>query len=201
MRNLFLVSSAALALDACQKPAGAPGAGTSSAAGVGASASATPQRRPGLWQQSFSRDGHATPMASMRLCVDQALEAKTSVLTHGMSGEHDTRCRLGSVTRGLDGSYSFSSTCPMGDGGTVTTKGSTTGDFSNAYHVHVESDVSGATYAPMNGHHVTDVDGKWMGPCPAGMAPGDMELGNGIRISGGKLAGAAAALARGAPGQ
>jgi hypothetical protein len=105
---------------------------------------------------------------------------------------------LGTVTRGLDGGYSFASTCPMGSGGTVTTKGAASGDFSSAYHLHIESDVSGADFAPMNGHHVTDVDGKWLGPCPAGMAAGDMELGNGIRISGGKLAGAAAALARSA---
>jgi hypothetical protein len=197
MRVLFLVTATALVVAGCQKPAGAPAAGAPAAATATASPVATPHRRAGLWEQSFSRDGHATPMASMRLCVDPAMEAKASVLSHGVSGPHDSHCMLGTVSRGLDGSYSFSSTCPTAGGGTVTTKGQASGDFSNAYHLHIESDVTGADYAAMNGHHVTDVDGKWLGPCPTGMAAGDMELGNGIRISGGKLAGAAAALARG----
>lgn len=191
MRLLFLVSSAALVVAACQKPVGAP------AAGATASPVATPHRRAGLWEQSFRRDGHASPMASMRLCVDPAMEAKASVLTHGVSGQRDSHCMLGTVTRGPDGGYSFASTCPMTGGGTVTTRGAASGDFSSVYHLHIESDVSGADFATMNGHHVTEVDGKWLGPCPAGMAAGDMELGNGIRVSGGKLAGAVAALARG----
>ena len=76
----------------------------------------------------------------------------------------------------------------------MSVKGAASGDFATSYHVHVESDVSGAAFAPMNGHHVTDIDGKWLGPCPAGMAGGDMEFGHGIRVSGGKLAGAAQAL-------
>jgi hypothetical protein len=100
-------------------------------------------------------------------------------------------------SRGVDGAYAFASTCPVSGGGTVATKGSASGDFSTAYHVHLETDLSGAAYATMNGRHVTDIEGKWLGPCPADMASGDMELANGMMIKGGKFAGAAAALAGG----
>jgi len=194
--KVLRVYLAALALAACQKPAATP-AGAPTASAPSASP-ASPQRRAGLWQQSFTRDGRATPMASMRLCVDPTSEARASVFTRGAASQRlaDSHCTGMAASRTLSG-YSFASTCPMTGGGTVVSKGAASGDFATSYHVHVENDVSGAAYGPMNGHHVTDIDGKWLGPCPAGMAPGDMEIGHGMRISGGKLAGAAAALAGG----
>jgi hypothetical protein len=194
MRAEILALSAALALAGCQKPA-SPAAGAA-APNPGGGA---PQRRAGLWQQSFNRDGAPTPMAAMKVCVDAASETKASVFSHDADakGLDKLHCSQRSMSRGVDGSYSFSSTCPMPGGGTMTTHGQAAGDFASGYHMHVESDVSGAAYAPMNGHHVTDIDGKWLGPCPTGMAAGDMELANGMKLSGGKLAGAAAALARG----
>ncbi len=200
MRKAFLVSLAALAVAACQKPAGTPSGPSASA---GSAAAASPLRRAGLWQQSFSRDGRVTPMAAMRLCVDPASEARASVFTHGVASQHlaDSHCTGISSSRAPGGFYIFASTCPMTGGGAIVSKGAASGDFATRYHVHVESDVSGAAYAPMNGHHVTDIDGKWLGPCPAGMAPGDMEFGHGMRVSGGKLAGAAQALLGGAGGQ
>jgi hypothetical protein len=197
MGKILQVSLAALALAACQKPAGTSSAPSASAGS--AAPAASPQRRAGLWQQSFNRDGHATPMATMRLCVDPTTEARASVFTHGVASQRlaDSHCTGVSSNRDLGGGYTFASTCPMTGGGSVVSKGAASGDFATAYHIHVENDVSGAAYGPMNGHHVTDIDGKWLGPCPAGMAPGDMEIGHGMRISGGKLAGAAQALAGG----
>lgn len=136
-------------------------------------------------------------MGGMKICVDATTEAKASVFNHGAAAERLTgaHCSAPAVSRGIDGSYTFSSTCPMGSGGTLTTKGTASGDFSSAYHVHVETDVSGANYPA--GHHVMDMDGHWLGPCPAGMAAGDIELSNGMRINSGKLAGVAAAMGGG----
>lgn len=194
MKSGFLIVSAALALAACQK---APGAAASQAAKSAAAAAAEPQRRAGLWSQTFSRDGKPAPMGAMKICVDQATEAKASVFSHDADAKGLDKCSQRSMSRTPDGGYSFASTCPMPGGGQMVTHGQAAGDFASGYHVHVESDVTGAAYAPMNGHHVTEMQGQWLGPCPAGMSGGDMELANGMRISGGKLAGAAAALARG----
>lgn len=199
MRTMLLSTSAILALTACQKSPGASAPSASPSSSAGASMSGAPQRRAGLWQQTFIRDGSPLPMGSMKVCVDAASAAKASVFNQDMATKQMDKmhCSQRAASRGLDGSYSFSSTCPMPGGGATTTKGVASGDFSSGYHVHVESNVTGATYAAMNGHHVSNIDSKWLGPCPAGMAPGDMELSNGMKISGGKLAGAAAALAHG----
>jgi hypothetical protein len=208
MRTFLVISSAALVLAACQKSPGATTAsGPAPVAGPAATVSngGAPQRRAGLWSQTISREGGQGPMAAMsamggmKTCVDASTEARNAVLSHNinagrMAGSH---CAAPTTGRGLDGSWSFSSTCAMGDAGTITSKGTASGDFANAYHMHVETDISGARYGAMNGHHVTDIDGKWLGPCPAGMAPGDIELANGMKINAGKFAGAAAAMGAG----
>jgi len=195
MKAGFLIVSAALALTACQKaPSGSAPTPSSKPADTPASA---PQRRAGLWSQTFNRDGKAAPMGAMKICVDAATEAKASVFSHDADAKGLDKCSQKSMSRSPDGGYAFSSTCPLPGGGTMVTHGQASGDFANGYRVHVESDVTNAAYGPMNGHHVTEMQGQWLGPCPAGMSGGDMELANGMRISGGKLAGAAAALARG----
>ena len=65
----------------------------------------------------------------------------------------------------------------MGHAGTVTTTGVASGDFSSKYLVHSESDVTGSSIAAMNGHHVTEMQANWLGPCPANMTPGDVMVG------------------------
>ena len=191
MKASFLALIAATAAAGCQK---APSASAPSSSAAPASATAAPQRRAGLWSQTFSHDGKPAPMGSMKVCLDAA---KASMINPDMAAKGLDKCAQRSMGRAADGSYTFSSSCPVPGGGMMVTHGQASGDFASGYHLHVESDVTGAAYGPMNGHHVTDMDGKWLGPCPAGMAAGDMELANGMRISGGKLAGAAAVLAHG----
>jgi hypothetical protein len=190
---MLIIAVAAAALSACQKPA-TPTASAPSAETAAPSLAGPPHRRAGLWQTSLAVNGKAMPMGSMKLCVDEAMEAKSSAFhpSGPASLAEKAHCDYPPPTRGLDGTYSFSATCPLPGGGQAVTKGSASGDWSSAYHVHIENDTTGAAAA--NGHHVTDLDGKWLGPCPPGMAGGDMEMGNGLKISGGKLAGAAAML-------
>ena len=209
MRAVLVIGSAALALTACQKSPGAssatatPDTATATAgapAATDVTTSGTPHRRSGLWQQTFSKDGKTFAMGGMKMCVDEAMEAKASVFKpNGPQSAGDTHCAYPAPTRGLDGSFSFTATCPISGGGQTVTKGVASGDWSNSYHIEIQNDTTGASYAAMNGHHVMDIDGKWLGPCPTGMAGGDIEFGNGMKFSGGKLAGAAAML-RGATG-
>ena len=138
-------------------------------------------------------------MGGMKVCVDASAEPKTAMFGHDLAaGKMGTsHCSPPATSRGLDGGITFTTSCAMGDAGTITTKGTASGNFSDAYHVHVETDVSGARFAQMNGHHVTDIDGKWLGPCPAGMKAGDIELANGMTINSSKFAGAAKAMGGG----
>jgi hypothetical protein len=208
MRTLLVISSATLALAACQKsPGAATASGHGQTAGPAATASngTTPQRRAGLWQQTISREGGQgsssamNAMGGMKICIDASTEAKSAMLSHNINAGRmaSSHCAPPTTSRGLDGGWSFSTTCSMGEAGTITSRGTASGDFSSAYHVHVETDVAGARYGAMNGHHVTDIDGKWLGPCPAGMTGGDIELANGMKINAGKFAGAAAAMGGG----
>ena len=136
-------------------------------------------------------------MGGMKICVDAASEARSSIWGRGAVSAGGAHCSAPAVSRGLDGNLTYATTCQMGAGGTMSTRGTASGDFSSAYHIRAETDISGAKYAPMNGHHVTNIDGKWLGPCPAGMAAGDIELNNGMKINAGKFAGAAKAMGGG----
>jgi len=190
MRTTWVISAAVLAvLAGCSKPktdANAPAAADAGAAvSTGGSASQTnilehmPARKEGLWIQTMSHNGAATSLGEMRMCLDAAADQKFGMLGRGMT---NTMCQT-AVSRGLDGAYAYSASCKMGAAGTVTSKGTITGDFSSAYKVHSESDVdmSGAGRPPR--HSVTDVEARYAGPCPAGMVAGDMEMGHGIKFN------------------
>src|SRR5579863_5778494 len=142
MRSILVVTVGAMALSACHKPTSAsdttPGA---SGGAPPASQSGPPHRRAGLWQTSVSVDGHSNPMGAMKLCVDAAMEAKSSAFhpSSPMNLGKSTHCAYPPPTRGADGSYSVTFTCPISGGGQTVTKASGAGDFSSAYHVHIES--------------------------------------------------------------
>lgn len=196
MRGILLIGAAALVLAACQKAPDA-GSGQTAAASADTLASGAPHRRAGLWEQTITRDGKALAMGGMKVCVDDAMEAKAAMFTSvgpmGQSGE-GMNCTHAAPTRGLDGAWAFQATCKMPGGMQEVSSGKISGDFNSTYHMDLTSDTSGASFPPMNGHHTMQLDDKWLGPCPAGMSGGDMQLANGMNISPGKLAGAAKAL-------
>ncbi len=182
MRKALLILAGAAALAACHKtPEAAPQA-------------QLPQRKAGLWQETVMRDGKPMAMGRTRICADPKTDSKTSVfgrkLGHGICPHH-------TIVRDPDGAYSFTSTCDMGPAGKVSARGRASGDFASTYRVHAESDVTGAAFAALDGHHVTDMEVAYMGPCPKGMKPGDVLLANGMKISGDKAIAAAAALGGG----
>ena len=81
MRNVVMVALAAAALTACNKSA-PPNAAASDAQApaAGATTGGPPHRRAGLWQTNVTVDGHSSPMGAMKLCVDEAMEAKSQTL-------------------------------------------------------------------------------------------------------------------------
>ena len=78
---------------------------------------------------------------------------------------------------------SFTSRCRLGKGGLVETKGEVWSSYRSSYRLHAESVVSGSPFDAFNGQHVTDVSARYLGPCPADMAPGDMILGPGLKVN------------------
>ena len=193
MRRVLLTASAAAALGACHKPAATAVADASNtdAERVSAATDVQPRRKPGLWEQQIIRDGKPLLMGAMRACVGPASDAKASVFGEKLG---QGPCKSHSISRGPDGAYRFTSVCEAPMAGTVTTRGVATGDFTSGYKVHSESDVDGSGLPGLNGHHVMDMELRYLGECPAGLSPGQLVLGNGMKINAGKITGAAVAL-------
>jgi hypothetical protein len=83
------------------------------------------------------------------------------------------------------GGWEFESVCSVpGAGGTVTSHGSATGDFSSKYVVKVHSTTTGSSIPQANGEHDIQMSATWEGPCPADMKAGDMLLPGGVKMSG-----------------
>jgi hypothetical protein len=153
-----------------------------------------PPRRDGLWLQSFSMDGsprNAGPMRSVRVCVDAKSESGNAIFNHDLAVElaKKRNCQPPTASRSLEGIYKFSSNCPLPNGsGMSLLTGTASGDFANDFHLRMETVTTySPPFTPMNSRHVTDIDGKWLGPCPPGMAPGDMILANGLKAPGGRI--------------
>ena len=186
MRATYAITAAMLViLTGCNKPKSEGAATAPGATPAGGSAGQTnvldhmPARKSGLWIQTMSRDGQPTHMGEIKMCLDPATDAKMSMMGRGVA---DKLCQT-STSRGLDGVIRYASTCKIGAAGSVSSKGEITGDFSSAYKVHSESDLAGVDGSRAPSHHVTDVDARYGGPCPAGMVAGDMMIGNAIHFN------------------
>jgi hypothetical protein len=180
-RRVWAMAGAAalLALGGCGKQAAEGGKAVQAQGQAPAQASGPaemPKRKAGLWEQSV----HSGQMnQTTRICLDAATEAKL-----GIEGtpKGPNPCAQSAVTR-TPGGWEFSSTCDMAEMGRMTTHGVASGDFGSSYRVDVDSTTTGAQAPEMNGEHKFSIEAKWLGPCPAGMAGGDMELANGMRIN------------------
>ena len=185
MRILYPASLAVLALAACQKaPPAAPASGAPAPASAAAgplAAQDLPHRKPGLWRQTMTMEGAPSGMPATSICVDEASEAKMSVI--GRQTAADAKCDPPKISRGLDGALSYSSHCDMGAMGQSDSQGTITGDFNSQYQVVIDTKVSGASTAEMNGEHKMTITAAWTGPCAPGQKGGDIILPNGMKMN------------------
>ena len=174
MRRAPMLSVAVLglmALAACSKKT-ETAAATGDAAPTAAAAPAaltSPKRKPGLWSHSISSAGTTQ---TMKVCLDADTDAKMTVWGQAVG---DNTCEK-STFKPAPGGWSFESVCAMGQAGTITSKGSITGDFNSAYTMKISSNTVGAAYAQANGAHETNMSAKWDGACPADMKGGDVQI-------------------------
>jgi hypothetical protein len=147
-----------------------------SAACGAARAADLPPRKPGLWQVDMTMPGGPMPPQQMKMCIDKDTDADMQKL--GMNASKGT-CSTPQIVHNGD-TVTIDSSCKMG-----TTQASThavsrfTGD--TAYH----TDITTKFDPPMGGlsQQVMAQDAKWVGPCPADMQPGDVLMGNGMKMN------------------
>ncbi|QUD89216.1 DUF3617 domain-containing protein [Phenylobacterium montanum] len=182
---LAALSFAALTpLAGCNRPVVASSAAPAAAsAAVSAApapqAAAYPHRKAGLWRQTMSMAG-GPAMPATEMCLDDASQAKLSMVGQEMSRNH---CSPPQFTRNPDGSFSFTASCDMGEAGRSTTTGTVTGDFNSSYQTMIDSKITGAATAAANGEHKMTMTATWLGPCTADQKPGDMIMSNGMKMN------------------
>jgi len=146
-----------------------------------ASALDLPARKPGLWEISFAAEGRTIPMQNVQHCIDAATDKQMSALGNSMGRE---ACPQQDVKQS-GSTITIDSVCKFG-ATTTSSHSIVTGDFNSAYTVTVENKHESGP--PMPGAKAGEtsrmqIGAKWLGPCKAGQKPGDMILGNGIKMN------------------
>ena len=140
-----------------------------------------PARKPGLWQMTMTFEGSHIPQQTMKHCIDAATDKQMNTLGGEMQKEN---CSKQDMQR-VGNTIVVDSVCKIGTGGTSTSHAVVTGDFNSAYTVKADIKREGGAIPgmPANGGMKMTVDAKWLGPCAADQKPGDMIMGNGMKMN------------------
>ena len=140
-----------------------------------------PTRKAGLWELKMDFAGRNLPTQLMQQCTDAATD---KFMTLNFGGAADRNCQKQDV-RSNGGTITVDSVCNFGDS-TTTSHAVVTGDFNSAYTVQVNSTRQGGRpmpgAAPGGETHMT-ISAKWLGPCASGQKPGDVMMGNGMKMN------------------
>jgi len=133
-----------------------------------------PSRKPGLWavRTSFENRGGA------RTTVQQCIDAATDQMMMSSAGPlAQSACPKRDVQRSGD-TTTIDSTCTLA-GKTATAHAVITGRLDTTYTMTVTAEGE----ALPGGKDAMTVTAKWLGPCTADQKPGDMIMGNGIKLN------------------
>ena len=140
-----------------------------------------PMRKAGLWELKMEFQGRNLPAQLMQQCTDAATD---KFMTFNFGGAAERNCQKRDV-RNNGGTITVDSVCQFGDAVT-TSHAVVSGDFNSAYTVQINSTRQGGRpmpgVAPGTESHMT-IAAKWLGPCVAGQKPGDVMMGNGMRMN------------------
>ena len=147
---------------------------------VSAQAQDLPPRKPGLWEIKTAVQGRSLPLKDVRHCVDQStdkmMNAALGLATWQACSKKDVQ-KSGNTT-------TIDSVCKV-NGATNTSHTVITGSFDSAYTVTIASTTEGGEKVkgmPKGEHHVA-IEAKYLGPCERGQKPGDIMIGDGIKIN------------------
>jgi len=140
-----------------------------------------PTRKAGLWELKMNFEGRTLPVQAMQQCTDAGTD---SLMTLNFGGSAQQNCQKRDINNN-GGSIIIDSVCTFGEAPS-TSHAVIKGDFNSAYSVEVTSSRQGGRPIPgvTSGSetHMT-IDAKWLGPCAAGQKPGDVMMGNGMKMN------------------
>lgn len=141
-----------------------------------------PKRKSGLWEIKTSQgpQGKGAPPpgagADLQLCIDEKTDNAVQQQAAGMTKQNCSKQEMKRTATGM----TVDSVCKLGDT-TATTHSVFTGSFDSAYKVETKSTYDPPMMGMKEGSAV--IEAKWIGPCKADQRPGDMILGNGMKIN------------------
>ena len=140
-----------------------------------------PTRKAGLWELKMEFQGRNLPAQLMQQCTDATTD---KLMTLNFGGAAERNCQKRDVNNS-GGTITIDSVCQFGDA-TTTSHAVVSGDFNTAYTVQINSTRQGGRpipgVAPGSESHMT-IAAKWLGPCAAGQKPGDVMMGNGMKMN------------------
>ena len=139
-----------------------------------------PPRKAGLWEMKMSMEGGAMPASVMQHCVDAATDKQMQQMGSNMRAEN---CSKQDVRRS-GATITFDSVCRMGDM-TMSSQGTVTGSFESGYTMKMTSRREGGPGMPAETKMT--IEAKWTGPCKADQKPGDVIMGNGMKMNVGDM--------------
>ena len=126
-----------------------------------------PHRRPGLWEVTRTGVDATNPARTTQICIDQETEATLRQIGDSLA---QSACST-TDTHSSQGELTADATCQLG--GSRTTNHTVVNFIGDtAYHQMSTTLVD----PPLFGRSkiISETEGKWIGPCAAGMRPGDM---------------------------
>ena len=137
-----------------------------------------PARKAGLWEIKMILENRNTPPTVMQHCIDAATDKEMN----SVGANQRSECSKQEVTRAGD-TIVVDSVCQMGPTN-VTSHGVVSGNFDSAYTVKVTSKREGGrAIAGVPAETIMTIEAKWLGACKADQKPGDMMMGNGMKMN------------------
>jgi hypothetical protein len=133
-----------------------------------------PSRKPGLWEVTMIFENRNLPGQTVQQCIDAASD---QMMQSSAGPFAQQACSKRDVQRSANG-MTIDSTCTIG-GKTATSHAEVTGSFDTAYTMKVTSQSEGMP----GGKMAMTMAAKWLGPCTADQKPGDMIMGNGMKMN------------------
>jgi len=131
-------------------------------------------RKPGLWEVKTTIENSGAPPRVVQQCIDAA----TDELSQSIAGPFSAAaCPERKVQRSAD-AVTVDSACHIA-GKPAGAHAVVTGSFDSAYTMKVAAE---GELLP-GGKMTMTMEGKWLGACTADQRPGDIIMGNGVKIN------------------
>jgi hypothetical protein len=134
-----------------------------------------PSRKAGLWELKMNGpNGVGAALPAIQQCIDastdQMMQSSAGPMAQAACPKRDVQKSGNTIT--------IDSTCSLA-GKSATSHSVITGSFDSAYTMTVTSQGD----ALPGGSMTMTIAAKWLGPCAADQKPGDMMMGNGMKVN------------------